>query len=174
MRKILVVAAVALLISGIPVPRVHAEGMSDDQKSRIATSCTTAKEAIRRLQTADALLRVNRGQVYESLNTRLMLRFNARVENSGYNARSLIAVTDFYANTLNDFRTNYIEYTKKLDTVLAIDCTKDQEKFYTSIVDARIAREKLHSSVQKINQTIGEYKSAFSAFVITFNEKEVN
>lgn len=174
MRKIPAIVFAVLVMSGLTASFARAEVLSDDQKSHISSSCVSAKEAIRRLQTSDALLRVNRGQIYESLNTRLMLRFNTHAESKGYTTRSLVAVTDFYINALSDFRAIYQDYAKKLETSLATDCIKDQEKFLQSVLDARMAREKLHTSTQKINQTLGEYRSAFDAFVMTFNEKGGN
>lgn len=145
--------------------------LDGDHLARISTNCISAKQAIRQVQRYDAGLRVNHGQAYEALTTRLMSRFNARVDSNGFNTRSLRAVTDFFNTTLGEFRESYRAYAAALSDALAVDCTNNPADFYTAVSAAAIAREDVHTSVSKLNDTIGEYHSAFDAFKTAFIER---
>ena len=114
------------------------------------------------------MLRINRGQLYEYMTTKLMSRFNNRVDNNHLNSKSLVAVTDFYDNLLNTFRADYQSYGEQLDKASKIDCVEDPVGFYRATLSARDKREQVHNDIIRIHQNIGEYKSAFDAFVINF------
>lgn len=139
--------------------------------NRIRTNCVSAKNTLAQLQTSDALLRVNRGQLYEYMTTKLMSRFNTRLGNNGYDNRSLNAVTDYYNGVLAQFRTDYQSYAEQLSTALKVDCSADPAGFYSAVQNAREKRSQVHQDILRLNQNLGEYRSAFNAFVIDFNRK---
>lgn len=145
--------------------------IDDEHQARIVANCVSAKQAIRQVQRYDAGLRVNHGQVYEALSARLMSRFNTRVDSNGFNTRSLRAVTEFFDKSLDEFRTAYQVYARSLSSALAVDCAKDPVVFYNAVSEAADARETVHTSVQKLNDTITEYRSAFDAFKTAFIER---
>jgi hypothetical protein len=137
--------------------------------ARIQASCVSAKNTLNRLHESDALLRVNRGQIYESMSTKLMARFNSRAESGHFNVKDLTSATQDYTTALTKFRDDYQEYEVQLFGALNIDCLKEPVSFYDSVASARVKRAQVHSDVVKLHQDIDGYKTAFDAFSTEFN-----
>lgn len=102
---VIVAGAISLLFLQASSPASAQEAtLTDDQVSLIKRNCQSSKVTLERLHASDALLRVNRGQVYEALSTRLMDNFNTRLSNNRLDNRAMVTVTDSYKTTLNNFR----------------------------------------------------------------------
>lgn len=172
MRRSLIVSALlmtATMAVFLSVSAVQAQGpLSDTQREQIRTNCTTIKSDISQLQASDALLRVNRGQVYESIRARLMDTFNARLSSNGLDARGLTVVTNRYDAALKDFRTNYQTYERQLTSALRIDCTEDPDGFHFAVENARIERAVLNRTVLRLHQVMDDYRNAVSDFRTNF------
>lgn len=149
----------------ISVALAQSAPMTDAQITQIKTSCLSVKDTLAQLHANDALLRVNRGQMYESMATKLMTRFNNRVDSNHLNSKYLVAVTQDYRAALTIFRTDYQIYEESLSSALKIDCTKEPVSFYDAVADARTKRAQVHSDVIKLHQYIDQYKTAFDEFV---------
>jgi len=158
---------VAGLVSTIFFGVVNAQSTQegDQQSARIRASCLSAKNTLDRLHASDALLRVNRGQIYESMSTKLMTRFNSRVDSNRLDAKALIGVTENYGTALATFRSDYQSYEEQLSLALRIDCTKEPMTFFDAVADARTKRTQVHVDVVKLHQYIDEYRSTFESFV---------
>lgn len=146
----------------------YAEELSDDQIGRIKTNCLAIKGSLNQLHATDALLRVNRGQIYESVGTKLMNNFNGRLNNNGLDNKGLVVVTNQYQTALATFRTDYQSYEQQLSTTIRIDCAKDPITFHEALLDARIKRDIVHTDVIRLNQYIDDYRSAINDFMINF------
>ena len=162
---LLVVSAVSLSISTVSAQTAV---LSDAQINSIKANCTPAKNILSQLHANDALLRVNRGQIYDSMSTKLMTRFDNRVSGAGFNTLYLSQAMSDYVSALNDFRQSYRSYEEKLSKTIDIDCNKDPTGFYQSLMDARYNRTELHTSVTKLNQKMNDYGSAVSDFKSSF------
>ncbi len=162
---LLVISAVLLRFSTVSA---QTTSLSEDRINSIRASCTSAKSILSQLHANDALLRVNRGQIYESMSTKLMARFNNRVTSHGFNALYLSQAMTDYVSALNDFRSSYRTYEEKLSNTIDIDCNKDPTGFYQSLIDARYNRTALHTSVIKLNQKMDDYGSAVGDFRSSF------
>jgi hypothetical protein len=145
---------------------IHAQtpAITDDQISRIRSSCVSTKNTLSQLHATDALLRVNRGQIYESMSTKLMNRFNDRLSNNRYDTSKFDAITTSYNNVLDTFRLDYQAYEEQLSTALGIDCAKEPVSFYDAIVSARVKRTQVHTDVLQLHQYISQYDSVFLTF----------
>ncbi len=166
-KKVVLVIGAILFGATTTVHIVTAQdsSMTDAQISQIKASCLTAKDTMAQLHANDALLRVNRGQMYESMTTKLMTPFNDRVNNNHLNSKYLVAVTQSYNDALTTFRNDYIIYEESLSSALKIDCTKEPVSFYDAVADARTKRAQVHTDVLKLHQYIDQYKSTFEEFV---------
>ena len=142
--------------------------LTDSQVESVRASCTPAKNILSQLHASDALLRVNRGQIYESMSTKLMARFNNRVSGSGFNTQYLSQAMQDYTASLNDFRASYRVYEERLSSTINIDCSKNPIEFYQSLMDSRYNRTVLHTSVVKLNQKMDDYGSAVIDFRDSF------
>lgn len=154
-------------MSSLPV---HAEdgSLSDAQRQRIQSNCTQIKSTAERLHASDALLRVNRGQAYEGVSSRLMAPFNMRLSLSGLDNKAMTTRSGQYQDALDAFRADYSEYEKKLSAALKIDCKKSPDDFYSAILEARSLRKNLHEDTQKIHRAMDDYKTSVGDFLLNF------
>lgn len=139
-----------------PMTEVHIE--------RIRANCIEAQSTLTQLHKSDVGLRVNRGQLYESILTKLMNPFNTRVAAGKLNGTALATFTTSYEQQLDEFRVNYIAYDDAMAKVLRINCTNQPVAFYDSVADARAKRQQVYLSNQALQKTIEQYKLAFDAF----------
>lgn len=142
--------------------------LSDKQRQRIIDNCSTIKTTLNQLHASDALLRVNRGQIYESMSSNLMANFNARLNSNNHDIKGFQVVTNGYQGALNDFRSSYQQYERQLSAVIRIDCTKEPVAFHVALQDARSKREKVHDNVVRLHQYIDDYRSAVNDFLINY------
>jgi len=142
--------------------------MTAIQIEQIKSSCVSAKNTMAQLHANDALLRVNRGQMYESMTTKLMSRFNDRVDSNHQNSKGLTTVTQSYNAALTTFRIDYQSYEESLSAALKIDCTNEPVTFYDAVADARSKRTQVHVDVVKLHQYIDDYQAAFDTFATSF------
>lgn len=171
-RNITIGIVSSLMVSGVVFGVVSAQTtLSSDQTKQISDSCLLTKNTLSQLHSSDALLRVNRGQIYESMHTKLMNRFNARVSNNKLDSTNLIAASKEYGLALDDFRLNYIVYEEQLSKAIAIDCSTQPVRFYEAVALAKVKREIVHNDVIKLNQQIDNYKFALGQFKDEFNNK---
>lgn len=168
-------APLALLVAGgvlvFSAAFTHAQSatvLTADQEQRISDNCVSIKNSLSQLHASDALLRVNRGQIYESMGSKLMDRFNDRLGSNSLDNKAMVTVSGSYRTQLNTFRSNYISYEQKLSAALKIDCTTKPTEFYNTIEDARILRNTVHGDVIKLHQLIDDYRSSVSGFLLNY------
>lgn len=163
---------VAALVSSVlfGVASAQTTPMTDEQIGRIRVSCLSTKSTLNRLHANDALLRVNRGQIYESMSTKLMTQFNNRATNNHFDTKSLSAVTQSYGTALAEFRIDYMSYEVQLANAINIDCTKEPVSFYDAVALAKTNRAQVHADVVKLHQYIDEYNAAFDVFTAAFSK----
>jgi len=142
--------------------------MNESQLSLIRNSCSSAKATLNQLHTSDALLRVNRGQVYESMSTKLMDKFNFQVESSNFIDTQLVDSTNSYKTLLDKFRADYILYEEQLSLAISIDCSKQPVSFYDAVALARTERLQVHTDVIELNKAMSQYQTSLNQFEINF------
>lgn len=162
-----VVATLFLSIAGFTATSAQSI-LSDEQLQRISNNCVSIKNTLNQLHATDALLRVNRGQVYEAMSTKLMDRFNSRLTSNNLDAVGTTAVTNSYKNALATFRTDYQAYERQLSAAIKIDCDQKPAEFHAATQDAREKRDKVHQDVIRLHQYIDDYRSAVNDFLINF------
>lgn len=160
---IIITSSVMMSVVAAQTPPV-----TEEQIARIKINCVSAKNIVNRVHLSDALLRVNRGQMYESMSTKLMERFNARASGNRYVVTDLLSTTQSYDAALKTFHQHYISYEEQMSAALRIDCTKEPVSFYDAVAAARTLRSVVHSDVIKLHQLIDDYKKSFDVFQVDF------
>ncbi len=158
------VAGMTLLMS---ISRVHADShtpLSGSHKQQIISNCTSVKSSLNQLHRSDASLRVNRGQMYEVVGTKLMARLNGRLVANRLDASTLVSTAARYDTALLNFRDTYKRYEEQLSTLLRVDCTKQPETFYRALLDVRAKRTEVHKSVTNLNSIMSDYHQDFIDF----------
>ena len=168
-RLVVFALITASVLSVFAFKNSNAEDLSDDQLSRISSNCLSIKSSLSQLHASDALLRVNRGQIYESIGSKLMGNFNGRLGNNGLDNKGLVVVSDEYQSALTNFRNDYQSYEKQLSTTIKIDCTKEPASFHNALIDARTKRTTVHDDIIRLNQYIDDYRSAVNDFMLNFD-----
>lgn len=165
-RLLVLCMTVSAILCGMFIIGVRAQGttLTDQQIELIRSNCLSVKNTLNQLHASDALLRVNRGQIYESMSTKLMDRFNSRASNNGFGNTDLVAVTKSYGLMLDTFRLEYITYEKQLALAISIDCPNQPVEFYDAVLLARTKRSQVNADVVKLNQFIDQYQSAVNQF----------
>jgi hypothetical protein len=163
------VAVVTVLLGlGAQTAKAQSASLTSEQIELIRNNCTSTKSTLSQLHASDALLRVNRGQIYESMASKLMDPFNDRLSNNRLDSRATSAVTSSYRTALDTFRTDYRLYEEKLSSAIRIDCANNPTLFYTTIEQARVNRAKVHEDVVKLHRYIDDYRSAVGDFLLNF------
>jgi len=171
-RVLLTLTAIAVLtvLFGFTAQTAHAQStaLTSEQIDKIKSNCTSIKSTLNQLHASDALLRVNRGQVYESMASKLMDPFNSRLGSNRLDSKATSAVTTSYRDALNGFRNDYKSYEEKISSALRINCFDEPELFYSTIEQARVNRAKVHDDVNKLHRYIDDYRQAVGDFLLNF------
>lgn len=144
--------------------------MTEAHIARIRANCVSAQATLTQLHASDALMRVNRGQLFESLSTRLMIPFNSRIAKYTQQNVSLVGLASDYDGQLTAFRNNYSQYEEAMSRTLKIDCQNQPVAFYDGVVDTRNKRAATHDSVVTLQKTIQDYGTQFEVFAKNFQE----
>lgn len=172
MRRLLSITLAVLVVLGVLLPfcatSARADDLTPEQVDRVKTNCVSIKNSLTQLHASDALLRVNRGQMYESIATKLMDTFNARLSSNSLDNKAMTTVTTSYRSALDTFRADYIAYEQKLSDTIRIDCTSQPNTFHSSLLEARQLRETVHADVEKLHHSIDDYRSSVNSFLLNY------
>ena len=141
--------------------------MTEEHIARIRSNCIEAQSTLNQLHTSDALLRVNRGQLYESISTKLMTPFNSRATLNRFDVTKLSALAANYERELVAFRVNYKSYEETMSQALKINCINQPVAFYDNVTDARAKREAVHGNIVNLKNTIQKYEDEFEVLAKT-------
>lgn len=156
----------AVCLAGVSFLSVSAQNTSitAQQTEKIHSNCTSLKNTLNQLHSSDALLRVNMGQTYESVLTKLIDRFNSRLSNNSINNDNLKSVTSEYNTALDVFRLDYKTYEERLSDALNIDCSEQPTAFYDAVAIARGERIRVHADVTRLDRLIDKYQQSLDQF----------
>lgn len=169
-RKIFIgFTLVAFLTVTFNLPIVKADELTDlglDQAKieNIKASCTTLTASLNQLHASDGVLRVNRGQAYETVSKRLITVFNARVASNSLDGSSMVAIAANYDKALFAFKMDYKSYEDALKETIKTDCNKEPVEFYKHLKTAREARKKVHEDVLVLHAQLNDYGQTFRKF----------
>lgn len=159
-RFSIAIVLMMLLVS----PSANALVLSSSQIQLMSRYCTQASGHLKRLHHADALLRVNLGQHYENISTRLMAPMNSRIALAGGDGVEMSKTTVAFNQELKDFRAAYFDYDRSISDAMDIDCQSQPVEFYQAIEISRSERARVHDHVQKLGSLIEDYKQQFEEF----------
>ena len=138
--------------------------LTPNQLERVKSICLSSEASLNQLHSNDALLRVNVGQNYESINNRLMKRFNSRVSYNNLNNSALVASTNEYDKSLDIFRNSYRDYETSLSSLISLNCDQNPAEFYNLLEITRAKRANVRASVENINAQLENYSTEVNNF----------
>lgn len=165
-KKIIITGMIATLLCGVIAWCVSAESvqLTEQQQEQIKTECVTIKSTLRQLHSNDALVRVNTGQLYETIATKLIERFNERANSNNMDDDALVASAKNFNSSLDNFRNDYMAYEQHLSTAMSIDCKVQPVVFYDAVSQAKTGREKVHNDIKLLNQALDSYSQTVAEF----------
>lgn len=167
--SIVLVASVVALV-GL-APAVFAEEpttITDAQLVQVRSHCSEIKTTLKQLHASDAVVRVNRGKLYERISTKLMAPLNSRIALNRLDGTNLGSITSEYAKHLTTFRLTYQDYEETLSALININCLTQPARFYNSLEDVRTKRDLVFESVNILTQDIVSYRTAFDEFAAPY------
>lgn len=145
--------------------------LEQSQINLIKSDCIAIKSTLNQIHSSDALMRVNMGQTYESISTKLIKRFNDRAYLNNMDNDKLVILSNNYDQLLNNFRNSYIIYEQHLSLAMDIDCKKDPESFYNAVALARNYRLKVREDIVSLNSELIKYQLEIAQFVKDNNRR---
>lgn len=167
----LVLAVGALGIAHVSSVSAQSVTMTEAKSEQIRAVCTNVQANLQQLHASDAVLRVNRGRVYESISTKLMAPLNSRISLAKLDSLNLTTITATYEQQVNMFRDRYQAYEETLSSTLKINCTNQPVAFYDSIVEVRKRRAEVAEASLAIKETIQKYNTEFGVFYDKFRKE---
>ena len=165
MQKIALFAMTLLLVmTGSVVNAESATTLTDTQIKLIKSNCLSAESILGRIHVSDALMRVNMGQQYESISTKLMAPLNSRISLNQLDGVDLAKTTVAFNSQLDKFRLEYKTYDQTVSDALNMQCSSRPADFYAQITLARSQRTVVHDSVNTLNDLVKQYASQFDQF----------
>ncbi|MEI6228423.1 MAG: hypothetical protein WCP11_00120 [Candidatus Saccharibacteria bacterium] len=155
--------SLAVISSSIVALGVAAQA-TPGQISQIRNECVSLRNTLSQLHVSDALLRVNMGQRYELISTKLMDRFNGRLASNNFKLDDLQSSSANYKSTLDLFREDYKIYEENMVLIVKIDCKSQPSEFYDALLAARSSRAQVYEDIVKLGQQIDEYNNALTKF----------
>jgi hypothetical protein len=156
------------------LPSFNAQAATDitpEVVARIRARCVENQATLNRLHQTDAFLRTDRGNLYQTISSKLMVPMNRRLASNQLDGGALLTITSDYNAEYNRFYRAYVDYDNALSEVLDTDCDREPVTFYNALLDAREKRIKLSESNVKIKDHIRQYGATFAEFKTNF-EKE--
>ena len=155
-----------ILATAIASQQTHALDyfVTEEHKQRIAQNCVAAQATLYQLHASDALLRVNRGKLYENISTKLMAQLNSRIALNKHEGLKLSATTLEYDRQVDIFRSDYRLYEEAMTKTLDSKCADDPVAFYNDIQSTREKRQRLHEDTETLTALLNTYKTEFEDF----------
>lgn len=134
--------------------------LTSEKRAIVVQTCVSAQTVLQKIQHNDAATRVNRGQAYATVISRLMTPLNTRSTSNGYNSSAtlLTDTTKRYQQTLDNFKDHYKSYDNAVSSALKTKCKDKPEIFYGYIEDARRERQNVATDVATLSSLVGEYR----------------
>ncbi len=135
--------------------------LTSEKRAVVVQTCVSAQTVMQKIQHNDAATRVNRGQSYETIVSRLMTPLNTRSTSNGYNSSAtlLTDTTKRYQQALESFKDHYKSYDNAVSSALKTKCKDKPELFYGYVEDARRERENVAVDVTLLGNLVSEYRA---------------
>lgn len=134
--------------------------LSEEQIGLISQNCASVKLQLQKVQRNDAKNRVHLGAQYETISTNLMLNLNLRLVRANFANSKIAEQQTSFASGRERFKNDYIGYSQELETLIAMDCKTQPEKFYEKLLTTRAKRADVEQSMWRLNEILVAHREA--------------
>lgn len=136
------------------------KALAEAQLNAIMQNCSNIKQSLQQLQHVDSRTRTYLGSAYEAISGRFITPLNLRLVKLGKPSTELFAIQNDFTDAQSDFRDEYVNYMREMETLVAIDCTTHPEEFYRKLKTVRKKREELRQVTEKLSKLAQEQYKA--------------
>lgn len=144
-------ALFALLFAPPAFAEESSSQLSSKKRDQISENCGSIRQSLKLLQRSDARTRTYYGAIYETALSKYITPLNLRLVKNDLSSVALINLQTALATSRSNFSADYIDYSKSLEELIAIDCRLEPEAFYNKLVSTREKREVLQDDVKTIS-----------------------
>lgn len=130
--------------------------LSETQKAAISEHCEAISDNLKDVQKMDSRVRVYLGRYYETILTKFIIPLNLRLVENNLSGADLIENQNDFNTTRASFMSDYIEYQKSLEELVALDCKAEPENFYQKLTLVREKRGVVAEDVAKLQGLMAE------------------
>ena len=179
MRKLLYYSMISLASTLVVVPNAAAQsfGVSGQLKpgdgmiyNSVTMHCPTVKFRLIKIHENDGLARVNAGQHYDLIATKLMARFNAKLAENRLSGGELFNYAAEFDKHLINFRDQYRVYETAMTQLIKSDCEAYPQNFYHLLDAVRNERQKVQKEVLTLHKIAGQYRKELSKFATDYKD----
>lgn len=124
--------------------------LSKEQEAAISDHCGTILESLKKVQRDDSRARVYLGGYYERILAKYITPLNIKLVEGNLSNADFVNNQNSFAARKTDFVDDFIEYQRRLEELVAIDCRVEPEKFYTELIGVRERRKTVEMDVLRI------------------------
>lgn len=138
----------------------------------ITMNCPDVKNRLVKIHENDGLARVNAGQQYDSVATKLMARFNSKIAESRLDGGKLFSYAAEFESHLTKFRDQYRRYETGMTQLIKSDCDAYPQNFYYLLDAVRSERQKVQDEVVKLHEIAADYRNEVKKFSKNYNNQK--
>ncbi|MBQ3275197.1 hypothetical protein IJH46_02115 [Candidatus Saccharibacteria bacterium] len=156
-NKIIVTAFILSLFISFPV---FAATPSAQKLENISENCGSIRQSLKLLQRSDSRARTYFGAIYETVSSKYITPMNLRLVKNDLSSVSLLNIQTSIASTRADFSSDFIDYSRSLEELIALDCRLEPEEFYEKLESTREKRAKVAADMKVLNELlVNSYKA---------------
>ena len=158
--------ALSLLITPRTVLAESVDASTDSEITKtLRQNCSSVRVAVKNIHTNDALTRVNVGQRYNSISTKLMARLNGRLAINKLDSSKLVNITNNFESARLKFNGNDTAMTE----LQRASCLDNVADYYKKLIAARDARNRLSEDVKTMNDLLIRYREEVQAVKVSIS-----
>lgn len=135
-----------------------ADALNERQRGAISQNCSTIQKSLSQLQKADSRTRSYLGTTYETIVNRFIIPLNLRLVKNNRPVLSNIQAN--FTNEQVNFRTQYTDYMRELEVLIATDCKSQPDDFYQKLLEVRARREELRQTTVRLSNLVEQQYAA--------------
>ena len=156
----MIVAQIVLIVNILVVPMAYAEDISEEKEGSISMGCLSIKETLKKLQKQDSRMRIYLGSKYEIVISNFMTNLNLRLIKNNIAAEEFTGLQTTFSSERERFKADFTGYSQSLESLIAIDCQSEAQRFYDQLIDVREKRADIQASYNRLNDVLGWHKQA--------------